>query len=131
MSHVRCQRSLQLVATVPGPQNYPWKETIPGRDSVPFPLFGISIDFGSYFFKGFSGIFGSFLMDPISRFFAISPEYARDRARFGHGRHEPGQAGGMTYSTDDEDAILKSLASKIQQPYRPGWAALPGVAKTG
>ena len=70
-------------------------------------------------------------MDPISRgLAAISPEWAKKRKQFGAEGfgEEPDQS--PQYSGKGEDGVLRGLAAKTQQPYRPGWAALPGVASS-
>lgn len=55
---------------------------------------------------------------------AISPEWAKRMKTLG-GFTEEAQSG--TFATDEEDGYLKQLASQTIQPYRPGFAALPGV----
>lgn len=59
----------------------------------------------------------------------ISPEFARIQALFGGSRNEREQdQNGLP--SEDEDGVLKNLAAQTIQPYRPGWAALPGVASS-
>lgn len=71
-------------------------------------------------------------MDGIMRGLrAISPKFVADMEMFGRGEDEAdGQAGGYQYAGDGEDGVLKHLASQTQQPFRSGWAALPGVASS-
>lgn len=61
---------------------------------------------------------------------AISPQWAA-RIRSMGGNDDPlDERAPSSYSTDDEDQVLKGLAAQTIQPYRPGWAALPGVASS-